>query len=85
MLVTLHGWFTICIEQDQPCDLNIEGEECCTIMLDFFYTYLHVKRKKKSKKRKKYDLNVATNVNYGFASFLSWSKSIYNPKTCTSR
>ena len=35
VLVTLHGRFIISIEQDQPCDLNVEGEECCAIILDF--------------------------------------------------
>jgi hypothetical protein len=30
--------------------------------------------------RKKDDSDVATGVNYGVTSFLSWAKSIYNPK-----
>jgi hypothetical protein len=53
VLVALHGWFTICIEQDQPYDLNIEGEECCTIMLDFVLYLLTCEKKERKKERKK--------------------------------
>lgn len=35
--------------------------------------------------RRRDDSNVVTNMHYGVASSWSWSKSTYNPETCTVR
>ena len=41
----------------------------------------HDEKKEIKKQKKKDDSDVATGMAYGVASLLSWSKSIYYPKT----